>query len=604
MGDTCQGGQFDGYTLTTPRDRQLCSEGGGSIISGGSDPVSGCGASAVSGFARGSGQQLSTQNLYSARSLFGGSEEMAMLQRLSAASVPAVERVLDADPERAHRLVDALARLEEISARMVSGQGDEPALTEAEFDDFSDLARTMADDSADDEFTGLVRETLERARPFVGMPVGEAARRLTPELDVGDIHSGTTAVEISLPRLELHPDPLGPLVRPDRDLWTVGLDHLGLADLIRAGQAIDDKAQGLGGLPGADQGGLEAVPGVAGGYRQRYAGCAIYWSDATGAHEVHGEIQRKYEAVNGPVRLGLPTTDETGTPDGRGRFNHFAKNASIYWTPTTGPFWIAGAVRFRWASLGFERSALGYPVVDQQVMSGLYPQDDVDIEWIKFESGMIAADHGNAQVALAASATPRQLADAFYTMVERNMHSESFEIGFISVTARPGLFGVDILGIEPGVYNFWSTSPRTLHLKVRGFVSLPVVPDPSWEVELKVQFSAVWPTQLFGAPTVKTLVARLVWSRIHVEGVFPETIASSIGTSIHDTFSATPSGEMVVADLPTGENQRGRGSLDLLDAALMQDGTLNVFVNPIPDVMGRLRQMLGQNKVNQTLEEL
>lgn len=604
MGDTCQGGQFDGYTLTTPRDRQLCSGGGGTIVPGSSDPVSGCGASNVSGFARGSGQHLSTQNLYSARSLFGGSEEMAMLQRLSAASVPAVERTLDADPERAQRLIDALARLEEISARMVSGQRDEPAITEEEFDDFSGLAQALADDSGDDDFTGMVSEMLDRARPFVGMRVEEASRRLTPDLDVGDIESGATAVEISLPRLELDPDLLRPLIRLDRVAFDVGLDHLSLADLAHAGQALDEKAGSLGGVAGASQGDVEAVPGVLGGYLRRYVGCVIYWSEATGAHEVHGEIQRKYAAVSGPVRLGLPTTDETGTPDGRGRFNHFAKNASIYWTPTTGPFWISGAVRFRWASLGFERGALGYPVADQQVMSGLYPQDNVDIESIKFEGGMIAADHGNAQVALAASATLQQLADAFYTMVERNMHSESFEIGFVTVTARPGLFGVDVLGIEPGAYDFWSTAPRTLHLKVRGFVSLPVVPDPTWEVELKVQFSTTWPSQLFGAPTLKTLVARLVWSRIHVEGVFPGTIASSIGKSIHETFSATPSGEMVVADLPTGANQRGAGNLDILDAALMQEGTLNVFVNPVPDVMGRIRQMLGQTKVNQTLEDL
>ena len=36
--------------------------------------------------------------------------------------------------------------------------------------------------------------------------------------------------------------------------------------------------------------------------------------------------------------LGYPTTDESGTPDHIGRYNHFAGSGggSIYWTRTTG----------------------------------------------------------------------------------------------------------------------------------------------------------------------------------------------------------------------------------------------------------------------------
>jgi uncharacterized protein with LGFP repeats len=63
-------------------------------------------------------------------------------------------------------------------------------------------------------------------------------------------------------------------------------------------------------------------------------------------------------------------TDETGTPDGVGRFNHFANNGSIYWTPSTGAWSIHGDIRAKWASLGWERTCLGYPVSDEFAISG------------------------------------------------------------------------------------------------------------------------------------------------------------------------------------------------------------------------------------------
>jgi uncharacterized protein with LGFP repeats len=62
-------------------------------------------------------------------------------------------------------------------------------------------------------------------------------------------------------------------------------------------------------------------------------------------------------------------TDETTTPDGIGRFNHF-QGGSIYWTPATGAHEVHGAIRDRWASLGWERSRLGYPTSDELVWAG------------------------------------------------------------------------------------------------------------------------------------------------------------------------------------------------------------------------------------------
>ncbi|MER6989565.1 hypothetical protein ABT337_13575 [Saccharopolyspora hirsuta] len=91
----------------------------------------------------------------------------------------------------------------------------------------------------------------------------------------------------------------------------------------------------------------------------------IVWSPETGAHSVQGVIAQRYVELSGPGGvLGYPTTDELGTPDGRGRYNHFTGTggASVYWTPQTGAHEVYGGIRVRWSQLGWERSYLGYPV--------------------------------------------------------------------------------------------------------------------------------------------------------------------------------------------------------------------------------------------------
>jgi uncharacterized protein with LGFP repeats len=106
--------------------------------------------------------------------------------------------------------------------------------------------------------------------------------------------------------------------------------------------------------------------------------CMPFTSPGTGTHSVCGAILAKYEALGGPASfLGYPTTDETATPDGIGRYNHFSSTASsnnvdgsIYWTPSTGAWSIHGGIRAKWASLGWERSCLGYPVSDEFGING------------------------------------------------------------------------------------------------------------------------------------------------------------------------------------------------------------------------------------------
>lgn len=137
--------------------------------------------------------------------------------------------------------------------------------------------------------------------------------------------------------------------------------------------AIDDKYAALGGPGGflgrpvdAGAGNAEMSTADGRGRFRDFEGGSIYWSPQTGVQEVHGEIRVKWAQLGGVGKfLGFPLTDESGTPDGRGRYNHF-QGGSIYWTPETRAHEVHGAIRDHWASMGWERSRLGYPTSDER----------------------------------------------------------------------------------------------------------------------------------------------------------------------------------------------------------------------------------------------
>jgi hypothetical protein len=97
---------------------------------------------------------------------------------------------------------------------------------------------------------------------------------------------------------------------------------------------------------------------------------SVYWTPRTGAHEIHGAIRDEWARLGWERSVvGYPTTDETGTPDRVSRFNHF-QYGSVYWTPQTGAHEIHGAIHAEWARLGWERSPLGYPITDETDIGG------------------------------------------------------------------------------------------------------------------------------------------------------------------------------------------------------------------------------------------
>jgi uncharacterized protein with LGFP repeats len=127
------------------------------------------------------------------------------------------------------------------------------------------------------------------------------------------------------------------------------------------------------GYPTTDE---TSTPDGVGRYNHFQAG-SIYWHPDLGAFVIYGLIRQKWADLGWERSwLGYPTTDETGTPDGVGRFNHF-QNGSIYYTPWYGTFAVATVIRDAWAAWGWERGCLGYPVADQVV-------DELSNGWIRF----------------------------------------------------------------------------------------------------------------------------------------------------------------------------------------------------------------------------
>lgn len=101
-----------------------------------------------------------------------------------------------------------------------------------------------------------------------------------------------------------------------------------------------------------------------GGWFGHFQGGSIYWSSTTGAHTVSGAVRSRWATLGWQTSdLGYPTSDQRATPDGGAQFAHF-QGGSLYWSPATGARVVAGPVRTAWAAAGWERGPLGLPTSD------------------------------------------------------------------------------------------------------------------------------------------------------------------------------------------------------------------------------------------------
>ncbi len=110
----------------------------------------------------------------------------------------------------------------------------------------------------------------------------------------------------------------------------------------------------------------DEAPCANGGFFADFSnGGSIYWTQATGAHLVHGGIRATWLAMGGPESpLGYPTSDETYIAPG-GFFNHFASGGSLYWSASTGAKLLYDPIAAKWLAANGPAGSLGFPITDQ-----------------------------------------------------------------------------------------------------------------------------------------------------------------------------------------------------------------------------------------------
>jgi len=417
---------------------------------------------------------------------------------------------------------------------------------------------------------------------------GEILGRATPHPNVTE-----TVVDLAVARVPLS-TPLTPTLNP-----IVARKNGSVIKVIerqRAEREIAAKAAALGSLAGAPTGDLIVVTG---GYLRTYQGCDIYYSDTTGAHEVHGDIRAKYNALGGADGvLRLPVTDETGTPDGVGRYNHFSGGGSIYWTPTTGPMMVRGNIRTVWAGQGWEMGPLGYPVRDEHQMVTMTPFADPKIFWSFFQNGAILSSIDGAAVALTADLAPDVLRRVVRRFFDQGFHAQDVNIGLEAA--------VETLDISGWSYGFWASEPREITFRLHGFHDNGALPDTTFELDVRLAFgTATQPS--FIEPGSFTLAIGLRSVKVTAHGLGSGSVADGVKDGVWEAFYPKdgpdpstpwiPYGWRAIQEVPTGADPHGK-SIDVLGILVTQAGGLSVLLNPVPSIAGAFRKMIAQQKLD------
>ena len=346
----------------------------------------------------------------------------------------------------------------------------------------------------------------------------------------------------------------------------------------------------LGGLVGSPIGDAEAVG--EGQFVRMFQGADIYFSNGTGAHEVHGDIRAKYNAIGGPSVLGLPITDEQGTPDGMGRYNHFEKG-SIYWTAKTGPMMLHTALRDLWASQGWERGSLGYPVTDQHREVYVDPSAQPAHYWQIFQNGALYASKFEAAPALVAELSPPKLATLIRKYFDDAFHDHDSNLGIEG--------GINLVSVSDWRFGFWSSVPRNVTYEIQGFYHIPnnkfpliglIGPDPTFRLVLTFEFGLSWPNS-FVEPSFRTLTLSLLRLEAHTSGIGNGDLLNELTSAILDKFKVP----IPLKDIPTKDSK-------FFGILLTQAGALQFLLEPtLGDPGFTLNKLLFQNELDALVPE-
>lgn len=232
--------------------------------------------------------------------------------------------------------------------------------------------------------------------------------------------------------------------------------------------------------------------GVAGRYNI-FQGGAITWKQgAPEAFETHGAIRSKFGQTGWESGiLGFPTTDETKTPDGMGRFNHFERG-SIYWKPTISAHEVHGLIHTCWANNDWEKNPdLGYPISDE-----LPTHSGAANRFCDFENGVVHWTSGSPH---AASLPPFVLGNASRTKTQM--------MEAISASIKEALSSDDRLYIKSGPklaaimdYSWDGAQVRNRRYKVRVDLGVDIshAPDPTVNLDVWIgvgfdrSVNAIW----------------------------------------------------------------------------------------------------------------
>jgi hypothetical protein len=344
-----------------------------------------------------------------------------------------------------------------------------------------------------------------------------------------------------------------------------------------AKSAIEAKRNQLG-WAGAELSDVESIDAES--YCQRFENADIYYSRSTGAHEVHGDIRAKYNALGGPVSsgLGLPVTDEQGTPDGRGRYNHFQRG-SIYWTANTGPMSVRPPVRDGWAAQGWETGPFGYPISDQRSKVFPNPSAQPPATMCVFQNGAWFSSGALTAPALVAELPAQTLLNFMRAMLDQAFKEADSNLGIEG--------GIHIVQVFDYGYGFWASRKRMIKIGVHGFRSIDILPDPTFYLELTLEFGLTWQPS-FTDPVDKTLVARLHELYVHTSGVGHEQLHDGLKNGILNKF-AQP---MQIRTIPA--------QALLIDVITTMGGALQFLLEPsLPDpIEGKFRRLIFQNQLD------
>ena len=296
-----------------------------------------------------------------------------------------------------------------------------------------------------------------------------------------------------------------------------------------------------------------------------FQGGAITWKKGTDeAFETHGAIRSKHGEMGGEANfLGFPVTDESSTPDGSGRLQHF-EHGSIYWKPSLSAREVHGHIRQYWADNGWENNPeLGYPISDETPTFAGSPHRFND-----FENGVVFWRHGNddAEALTPAPAWNRPAAEVV-SAIEGSLVAAIGAHAHLYLRSGPSLGSItDYRWDGTLVHN----RMYEIHLVVG--VDTPMVPDPWINVDLwmEIRFDRANGT-IWLSPHHAEVHAHVPW---------PDSLelpAGRVAAKVRSILDPMIGERLDTMSLPDLTNER------LLSAKVMPNGDLNVYLQPPPD---------------------